>query len=195
MRYTSGNIQTILEEFIAATGSKSCYLLATDGSLIAQAGDPFMVDYDDLAEHIDELITVSSHLAEMFGESQTSALIQEGSRQNLNISIIPQKALLLVVYGEFGKTGYVRIESQKVVEVLLGLIEFKPAQIEEPETEPELEPEATLQPEVVTEVETEPEPEQPMKTEIQPELEPENDLIDISEFRSFTKDYLEKMFE
>lgn len=127
-------ISAILERLLRDANAKVVFLVDKNGQLIAAAGDTHDIDTTSLASLTAGNIAATGGLAKLIGEKEFSILFHEGERDNLHISIISQRVILVVIFDNRSSLGLVRLRVKKcgdelhaIFEKLLKKVEQEPA--------------------------------------------------------------------
>ena len=106
-------IQKLCQELAAETNAKLVFLVDKNGQLIATSGDTGAMDTTSLATLAAGNIAATSGLAKLIGEKEFSILFHEGERDNLHLSTITERLILVVVFDHRTSLGLVRLLVRK----------------------------------------------------------------------------------
>ena len=119
-------IKDILHRLQVDSNSKLVFLVDKNGQQIASMGDMRGVDATSLASLTAGNVAATDGLAKLIGEKEFSILFHEGERDNIHISLVAQRVILVVIFDEKSSLGLVRLrvkkasgELEKTFEVLL----------------------------------------------------------------------------
>ena len=121
-------IQKLCQELAAETNAKLVFLVDKNGQLIATSGDTGTMDTTSLATLAAGNIAATSGLAKLIGEKEFSILFHEGERDNLHLSTITERLILVVVFDHRTSLGLVRLlvrKSSRKLEELFAEINSK----------------------------------------------------------------------
>lgn len=107
-------ISALIEKLNREANAKVCYLVDKNGQLIAGAGETENIDATSLASLTAGNIAATSGLAKLLGEREFSILFHEGERDNIHISLIGQRVILVVIFDGRSSLGLVRLRVKKV---------------------------------------------------------------------------------
>jgi len=93
--------------------SKAVFLVDKNGQLIASAGETIKIDSTSLASLTAGNIAATGGLAKLIGEREFSILFHEGEKDNIHISVIGQRVILVVIFDERSSLGLVRLRVKK----------------------------------------------------------------------------------
>lgn len=119
-------IKEILSRLQLDSNSKIVFLVDKNGQQIAAIGDMKGVDATSLASLTAGNVAATDGLAKLIGEKEFSILFHEGERDNIHISLVAQRVILVVIFDERSSLGLVRLrvkkasqELEKVFEVIV----------------------------------------------------------------------------
>ncbi|MFA5026274.1 MAG: roadblock/LC7 domain-containing protein [Candidatus Methylomirabilota bacterium] len=98
--------------------SRAAFLIDRNGRLLAQAGAAGNVDTTTLASLTAGSVAATSGLARLLGEQEFSALVHEGDRESLHVSMIAGEAILVVLFDRQTPLGLVRLRVRQASEEL-----------------------------------------------------------------------------
>ncbi|HLE08971.1 MAG TPA: roadblock/LC7 domain-containing protein [Thermodesulfobacteriota bacterium] len=116
-------ISEIIERLLRDSNAKSVYLVDKDGQLIASSGDTRDIDSTSLASLTAGNIAATGGLAKLIGEKEFSILFHEGEKDNIHISIVGQRMILVVIFDDRSSLGLVRLRVRKAGEELHGCVQ------------------------------------------------------------------------
>lgn len=106
-------ILAVCNELAAETNAKLVFLVDKNGQLLASSGDTGSMDTTSLATLAAGNIAATSGLAKLLGEQEFSILFHEGEKDNLHLSIIGERYILVVVFDGRSSLGLVRLRVKK----------------------------------------------------------------------------------
>jgi predicted regulator of Ras-like GTPase activity (Roadblock/LC7/MglB family) len=106
-------ITTVIERLTREANAKVVFLVDKNGQLIASAGETRDLDTTSLASLTAGNIAATGGLAKLIGEKEFSILFHEGERDNLHISIVAQRVILVVIFDQRSSLGLVRLRVKK----------------------------------------------------------------------------------
>ena len=119
-------IKEVLARLQTDSNSKIVFLVDKNGQQIAAHGDMRGVDATSLASLTAGNVAATDGLAKLIGEKEFSILFHEGERDNIHISLVAQRVILVVIFDEKSSLGLVRLrvkkasqELEKVFEVIV----------------------------------------------------------------------------
>ena len=111
-------ITAVIEKLLREANAKCVYLVDKDGQLIASSGDTKDIDAASLASLTAGNIAATGGLAKLIGEKEFSILFHEGEKDNLHISVVEQRVILVVIFDKQSSLGLVRLRVRKASEEL-----------------------------------------------------------------------------
>ena len=125
-------ISAICERLYREANSKVVFLVDKNGQLIASAGETENIDTTSLASLTAGNIAATGGLAKLIGEQEFSILFHEGERDNLHISIVAGRVILVVIFDSRSSLGLVRLRVKKTTAELTQIFESLMRKIEDP---------------------------------------------------------------
>lgn len=112
-----------LKKLHTQANSKVVFLVDKNGQLIASAGEVHDLDTTSLASLTAGNIAATGGIARLLGEKEFSILFHEGERDNIHISLIGQRVILVVIFDKRSSIGLVRLRVKKSSENLTKIFE------------------------------------------------------------------------
>ncbi len=109
----ANEISVIIDKLLKEANAKSIYLVDKDGQLIASSGETGDIDSTSLASLTAGNIAATGGLAKLIGEKEFSILFHEGEKDNIPISIVGERVILVVIFDERSSLGLVRLRVKK----------------------------------------------------------------------------------
>jgi predicted regulator of Ras-like GTPase activity (Roadblock/LC7/MglB family) len=94
------------------------FLVDKNGQQIAATGDIESLDTTSLASLTAGNVAATDGLAKLIGEKEFSVLFHEGEKDNIHISIVGGKVILVVIFDERSSLGLVRLRVKRSSEEL-----------------------------------------------------------------------------
>ncbi len=124
-------ISALLTRLRVDASAKIVFLVDKNGQQIAGAGEIELVDTTSLASLTAGNVAATDGLAKLIGEKEFSILFHEGRKDNIHISIVGQRLILVVIFDERSSLGLVRLRVRKAsgdIERILADMEAKAAE-------------------------------------------------------------------
>lgn len=116
-------INATLARLCEEAKSKAVFLIDKNGQLISCSGATDDLDTTSLASLTAGNIAATGGLAQLLGEKEFSILFHEGRRDNLHISLIAQRMILVVLFDHRSSLGLVRLRVKKASEEIARIFE------------------------------------------------------------------------
>ena len=100
------------------SNSKAVLVIDKNGQLMATGGEADRLDSTSLASLVAGEMAATGGLAKIIGEKDFSVLFHEGVKDNLHISLVASRAILVVIFDKRSSLGLVRLRVKKVAEEL-----------------------------------------------------------------------------
>jgi len=111
-------INATLDKLLREANSKSIFLVDKNGQLISGVGEIEHLDSTSLASLTAGNIAATGGLAKLIGEKEFSILFHEGEKDNLHISIVAGRVILVVIFDQRSSLGLVRLRVKKASDEL-----------------------------------------------------------------------------
>jgi predicted regulator of Ras-like GTPase activity (Roadblock/LC7/MglB family) len=98
-------IKTIISKLRVDANSKVVFLVDKNGQQIAAHGEIENLDTTSLASLTAGNVAATDGLARLIGEKEFSILFHEGEKDNIHISIVAQRVILVVIFDERSSLG------------------------------------------------------------------------------------------
>ena len=125
-------ISAVIERLNREANTKVCYLVDKNGQLIASAGETAGIDSTSLASLTAGNIAATTGLAKLLGEKEFSIVFHEGQRDNIHISLVGQRVILVVVFDQRTSLGLVRLKVKKISMELAEIFNALAAKVQAP---------------------------------------------------------------
>ena len=106
------------------------FLVDKNGQQIAAVGDLQTLDTTSLASLTAGNVAATDGLARLIGEKEFSILFHEGEKDNIHISIVAQRVILVVIFDERSSLGLVRLRVRRATGELDKIFEDIAAKVE-----------------------------------------------------------------
>ena len=116
-------LQEIIGRLSKDASAKVVFLVDKNGQQIAAAGDVKSIDATSLASLTAGNVAATDGLAKLIGEKEFSLLFHEGEKDNLHISIVGKRGILVVIFDQNSSLALVRLRVKKASEELAAVFE------------------------------------------------------------------------
>ncbi|HTY43531.1 MAG TPA: roadblock/LC7 domain-containing protein [Thermoanaerobaculia bacterium] len=125
-------IKDSLSRLASDANANVVFLVDKNGQQIAAVGDLTTLDTTSLASLTAGNVAATDGLARLIGEREFSILFHEGERDNIHISIVAQRVILVVIFDERTSLGLVRLRVRKATEELNTIFESLLKKVQDP---------------------------------------------------------------
>ena len=101
----------------------SVFMIEKSGQTMASTGNVSEIDVTALASLAAGNVAATEGLAGLIGESEFSTLFHEGAHQNILMTLIEGRVILVVVFNESSSLGLVRLRVRRAGIELAGILE------------------------------------------------------------------------
>jgi predicted regulator of Ras-like GTPase activity (Roadblock/LC7/MglB family) len=105
--------QAILRKLLSDSYAKVVFLVDKNGTLLTSVGETEGFDTTSLASLAAGNIAATGGLAHLIGEKEFSILFHEGERDNMHISVVADRLILVVVFDRRSSVGLVRLRVRR----------------------------------------------------------------------------------
>ncbi|HBO84803.1 MAG: dynein regulation protein LC7 [Deltaproteobacteria bacterium GWC2_42_11] len=116
-------IISVLDKLVKEANAKVVFIVDKDGHLISASGETENIDTVSLASLTAGNIAATSGIAKLLGEKEFSILFHEGEKDNLHLSIIAERVILVVLFDSRSSLGLVRLRVKKATEELTAIFQ------------------------------------------------------------------------
>lgn len=126
-------INVVIEKLLREANAKVIFLVDKNGQLISGVGEVERFDTTSLASLTAGNIAATGGLAKLIGEKEFSILFHEGEKDNLHISIVGGRVILVVLFDNRSSLGLVRLRVKKASDELTAIFDGLMQKAEEKE--------------------------------------------------------------
>src|SRR5881396_4164227 len=116
-------IREVISRLRTECNAKVVFLVDKNGQQIAANGELNSIDTTALASLAAGNVAATDSLARLIGEKEFSVLFHEGERDNLHISVIGGRVILVVIFDTRSSLGLVRLRVKKASDELNKIFE------------------------------------------------------------------------
>lgn len=114
----SKQVSAIIDKLNKEANAKVVFVVDKNGQLISSSGETEGLDATSLASLTAGNIAATGGLAKLLGEKEFSIQFHEGERDNIHISIVGGRVILLVIFDQRSSLGLVRLRVKKASDEL-----------------------------------------------------------------------------
>ena len=116
-------ILEVTERLVGDANAKAVFLVDKNGQLVGEAGELDGVDTTSLASLVAGNIAASGGLAKLIGEDEFPTHFHQGERDNMHITLVAKRIILVVIFDDRSSLGLVRLRVKKSTVNLAELFE------------------------------------------------------------------------
>ncbi len=132
-------IDSELRKLHQQSNAKVVFLVDKNGQLIASAGETHDMDTTSLASLTAGNIAATGGIARLLGEKEFTILFHEGEKDNIHISLIGQRIILVIIFDRRSSLGLVRLRVKKASETLVKIFDEITQKVEKEKSEGKIE--------------------------------------------------------
>jgi predicted regulator of Ras-like GTPase activity (Roadblock/LC7/MglB family) len=106
-------VLAVTQRLVKDANAKGVFVVDRNGQLIGEAGEMRGIDTTSLASLTAGCIAATGGLAKIVGEEEFPVHFHQGARDNLHITLIAGRIILVVVFDERSSLGLVRLRVKK----------------------------------------------------------------------------------
>ncbi len=118
-------LASILDAFLKKSAARCALLVDKDGHMITSRGHTSNVDLDTISALVAGSFAATKQLAHQFGEDEFSAMFHQGKGQNLQLSLVANRALLTALFDDDTTVGMVRLYATEAAQRLTDIFRRK----------------------------------------------------------------------
>ena len=103
----------IIQKLVRDANAKGVFVVDKAGQLVAEAGEMLGVDSTSLASLTAGCIAATGGLAKIVGEEEFPIHFHQGERDNLHMTLVGSRTILVIVFDERSSLGLVRLRVKK----------------------------------------------------------------------------------
>src|SRR3982751_7079064 len=108
-------LKLVITRLSADANAKFVFLVDKNGQQIAAHGEMLNLDTTSLASLTAGNVAATDGLAHLIGEQGFPVLSHEGERDNIHISIVANRVILVVIFDERSSLGLVRLRVRRAM--------------------------------------------------------------------------------
>jgi predicted regulator of Ras-like GTPase activity (Roadblock/LC7/MglB family) len=118
-----GKLNGELQRLQKLANAALVFLVDKNGQLIAVTGETQNMDTTSLASLTAGNIAATGGMAKLLGEKEFNVLFHEGEKDNIHISLVGHRVILVVIFDHRSSIGLVRLRVKKASESLNRIFE------------------------------------------------------------------------
>ena len=116
-------ILQVIQRLVRDANAKGVFVVDRNGQLIGEAGELRGIDTTSLASLTAGCIAATGGLAKLVGEEDFPVHFHQGQRDNLHITLVSSRTILVVVFDDRSSLGLVRLRVKKAGSELAKIFE------------------------------------------------------------------------
>jgi predicted regulator of Ras-like GTPase activity (Roadblock/LC7/MglB family) len=122
----------VIQRLVRDANAKGIFVVDKNGQLIAEAGEVRGIDTTSLASLTAGSIAATGGLAKIIGEEDFPVHFHQGQRDNLHITLVAKRIILVVVFDDRSSLGLVRLRVKKAGAELARIFEDLQKKVDNP---------------------------------------------------------------
>ena len=107
------NVLAVIQRLVVDANARGCFVVDRNGQLIGEAGEIRGIDTTSLASLTAGCIAATCGLAKIIGEDEFPVHYHQGQKDNLHITLVARRIILVVVFDDRSSLGLVRLRVKK----------------------------------------------------------------------------------
>jgi predicted regulator of Ras-like GTPase activity (Roadblock/LC7/MglB family) len=116
-------VLAVCERLARDAHAKGVFVVDKNGQLLAEAGSARGIDTTSLASLTAGSVAATGSLAKLIGEEEFPTHFHQGQRDNLHVTLVARRIILVVIFDEQSSLGLVRLRVKKAGADLARLFE------------------------------------------------------------------------
>ena len=129
-------ILAVSQLLVRDANAKGVFVVDRNGQMIAEAGEMRGIDTTSLASLTAGCIAATGGLAKIVGEEEFPVHFHQGQRDNLHITLVSRRIVLVVIFDDRSSLGLVRLRVKKAGHELARIFEDIQKKTEQAERTP-----------------------------------------------------------
>lgn len=116
-------VLAVTQQLVRDANAKGVFVVDRNGQLVSEAGELRGIDTTSLASLTAGCVAATGGLAKIVGEEEFPVHFHQGARDNLHITLIAGRIILVVIFDDRSSLGLVRLRVKKAGAQLARLFE------------------------------------------------------------------------
>ncbi|HEB87995.1 MAG TPA: roadblock/LC7 domain-containing protein [Deltaproteobacteria bacterium] len=116
-------VLAIIQKLVRDANAKGIFVVDKAGQLIAEAGEMLGIDSTSLASLTAGCVAATGGLAKIVGEEEFPIHFHQGQSDNLHMTLVGDRMILVVIFDERSSLGLVRLRVKKAGNELAKIFE------------------------------------------------------------------------
>ncbi len=125
-------ILEVADRLVDDANAKAVFLVDKNGQLVSESGELKGIDTTSLASLVAGNVAATGGLAKIIGEPEFPIHFHQGERDNMHITLVAQRVILVVIFDDRSSLGLVRLRVKRAGQKLSALFDaiFKRSEAE-----------------------------------------------------------------
>lgn len=111
--------EKLLQEFLKLANARAIFLIDKEGHLVCREGTVESVNPDTMSALVAGSFAATKEMARMLGETEFSVMFHQGKKDNINISLVGERAILAIVFDEKTTVGMINLYAKELISKLV----------------------------------------------------------------------------
>jgi predicted regulator of Ras-like GTPase activity (Roadblock/LC7/MglB family) len=119
-----GQFEKLLEEFLKLSNARAIFLIDKEGHLVCSKGFIETINPDTLSALVAGSFAATKEMARMLGENEFSVMFHQGKKDNINISLVGERAILAILFDEKTTVGMINLYAKELIAKLVKIFDI-----------------------------------------------------------------------
>ena len=106
--------EKLLEEFLKLSNARAIFLIDKEGHLVCRSGVVESVNPDTMSALVAGSFAATKEMARMLGETEFSVMFHQGKKDNINITLVGERAIIAIVFDEKTTVGMINLYAKEL---------------------------------------------------------------------------------
>jgi len=106
-------VSAVIHRLVRDANAKGVFVVDKNGQLVGESGEMVGIDTTSLASLTAGCVAATGGLAKVVGEEEFPTHFHQGQRDNLHITLVDARMILVVIFDERSSLGLVRLRVKK----------------------------------------------------------------------------------
>ena len=116
-------ISKVMREMISLSKAKCALLIDKEGHLVAREGAVRSINTDSLAALVAGSFAATREMASLLGEDEFSLMFHQGQRDNIQLTLVGDRAILTIIFDDQTQLGMIRLYTQEAAKQINQIFE------------------------------------------------------------------------
>jgi predicted regulator of Ras-like GTPase activity (Roadblock/LC7/MglB family) len=119
------SLNAIIDAFLKQSAAKCALLIDKDGHMVTGRGATQKIDVDTISALVAGSFAATREMAKLLGEDEFSALFHQGKSDNIQLSLVGDRALFTAIFDEQTTVGMVRLYANEAAKRMAAIFRKK----------------------------------------------------------------------